>query len=68
MNRARNALTGEIRNFHAGGDKLEFDERVREDLYSRFGPGSAPDCQPDCQPDPVSDAQAVLAEYGHLLN
>jgi hypothetical protein len=22
MNRARNALTGEIRNFHAGGDRF----------------------------------------------
>lgn len=48
--------------------KLEFDERVREDLYNRFGTGASPDCQPESELDPFVNAQAVLTQYGHLIN
>jgi len=48
--------------------KLEFDERVREDLSHRFPSAMEEECQNMQEADPGLQAQAILAEYADLLN
>ena len=48
--------------------KLEFDERVREDLGHRFPSATEEDCQNRQDTDPALQAQAILAERADLLN
>lgn len=44
--------------------RLEFDERVREDLLARFGPITS---DPWLATDPAEDAACILRDYGFLL-
>jgi hypothetical protein len=48
--------------------KLEFDERVREDLTHRFPSAMEEECQNMREADPALQAQAILAEHAALLN
>ena len=48
--------------------RLEFDERVREDLNHRFPSAAEDDMQSYRDTDPAIEAQVLLAEHAYLLN
>jgi hypothetical protein len=57
-----------IRQGNSVVTRLEFDERVREDLNHRFPSAAEDDMQSYRDTDPAIEAQVLLAEHAYLLN